>query len=141
MDGTCPQPLEACEVLPGGVTFMLGKSIARMYLVQLHHDAVPSHLGDNGGTGYGEGVTLPLGDAFLGEGELRQGYEVDEKKIGGTCQVLYSAAHCHSGCLPDALGVDYLGGHTANTDSDGLLFNEGGEKFPPFWGEIFAIAY
>jgi hypothetical protein len=62
MDRAWSQIAERFKVFFGSVAFVLGKSITGIVFLVGFHDAVPCHLGNNRGGGYGRRFPITLND-------------------------------------------------------------------------------
>lgn len=70
-------------MLFGTISAVLIKAILWKFAGVFLHAAIATDLGDDAGSGDGEGLSIALDDALVGQGELFHGQAIDETEVDG----------------------------------------------------------
>lgn len=87
---------------------MLRKAELRKLLVEIPHDPVAGHLGNDTGGGNRERKPVSLDDPIMRKGEIFDRQAVDQAMIRHNGEAFHGPAHCQMGRFEDVDLIDFL---------------------------------
>jgi len=112
------------SVLFCSIPFMSCKIVLRVFLVPIEHHAIPSNLGDDGGSRDGGAELIPLSNRFLGNRNLDGLISVEEDEIWRERKVLDRQNHGFQSGLKDIKKIDLLVANDADAHSKSFGLND-----------------
>ena len=99
---------ESLEVGGGAVALVLGKTILGILRVEFAHEAVTRDFGEDAGGGDGEGESIAVNDALLGNLDFLQHEGIEQERVRSEGEGLKRAIHGEMRCFED-IELVYLG--------------------------------
>src|ERR1051326_4167381 len=128
--------------MPGrAVSFVARKSVLRIFLVERHHDAIPTYLRHDGRRGNGETLRIAPDNSGVGDVFFVISRAIDQKMLGQYLQAPDRLRHRLHRRLGDVDPVDNFMGDAPDTDARRMLLHDFEQLFPPVGGEFFGIIH